>query len=566
MNSYVQDDWKVSNKLTLNLGVRWEYDGMLSDKYGNLTTTWLSKLVPNTQVPTAPVGSPANYAGWIVPNNFVSHYGQPPGGVFVSPNSVPLAKHPPYSNFGPRVGFAYQLNSKLVLRGGAGIFYDRVGANQFVHSVEQGNPYAITVDYVGSNPYTLANPFPALPALGTFSQRYANLSPACQVGVADTTAACNSYLNVPFVNELEHTPTVRQYNFNIQYQFAPTWVLEVGYVGSSGINLTDYNHNYNTAHLASPSNPINGITTNSVENVQFRVPYLGYQAVGLQGTAYDLISNYNSLQATLRKQFSHGLTLQAAYTYSKSLTNSNQESANSNDANNTAQQYGPSWFNRPNRFIINYSYDLPFGKHTGALDKLLGGWNLAGVTTIQSGDSFSIMDSSGGTIYGTSSTTTSGGFSRAQFCGGTTFSNMYSSGGTEARLGGPSGGPGWFAASAFCPPPVIGDGTDFGNTGAGIALGPGQFNFDVTLQKTTKITERSTLLFRAEFFNLFNHPQFMDPNTAYAVPANFALAGRERGSGRLRQNHRNFRQPPSDPARAEIHLLALTTHSTVVSV
>ncbi len=194
-------------------------------------------------------------------------------------------------------------------------------------------------------------------------------------------------------------------------------------------------------------------------------------------------------------------------------------------------QYGPSWFNRPNRFIINYSYDLPFGKHTGLLEGFLGGWNLSGVTTIQSGDSFTVMDSSGGTIYGTSSTTTSGGFSRAQFCPGTTFSNMYSSGGIEARLGGPSGGPGWFAASAFCPPPAIGDGTDFGNTGAGIAIGPGQFNFDVTLQKTTKITEKTTLLFRAEFFNLFNHPQFMDPNTAYAVPANFALPDVNAGPG-----------------------------------
>jgi hypothetical protein len=530
-NSYFQDDWKVSNKLTLNLGVRWEYDGMLSDKYGNLSTTWLSKLVPNSQVPTTPDGSPAAFGGWVVPNNFVSHYGQPPAGVFVSPNSVPLAKHPPFSNFGPRIGFAYQLTSKLVLRGGAGIFYDRVGANQFVHSVEQGNPYAVTVDYVGPNPYTLANPFPVLPALGTFGQRYANITPACMIGPADTTAACNSYLNVPFINEVEHTPTIRQYNFNIQYQFFPSWILELGYVGSSGINLTDYNHNYNTAQLATASHPVNGLTSNSIENLEFRVPYVGYQAVGLQGTAYDLISNYNSLQATVRKQFSHGFLMQTAYTFSKSLTNVNQLSANSNNANNTAQQYGPSWFNRPSRFIVNYSWDLPFGKHTGALDRILGGWNLSGVTTIQSGDMFTVIDSSTGTIYGTSSTGLGGGISRAQLNPGITYSSMMSSGGVEARLGGPSGGPGWFASNAFCSPGspagcpalAIGDGFDFGNTGSGIARGPGQFNFDATLQKTTKITEKSTLIFRAEFFNLFNHPQFEDPNTTFTQPGTPAL-------------------------------------------
>ncbi len=518
-NSYVQDDWKISSKLTLNLGVRWEYDGMLSDKYGNLSTTWLSKLVPNNQVPTTPNGSPQAFGGWVVPNNFVSHYGQPPAGVFVSPNSVPLSAHPPYSNFAPRIGFAYQMNSKLVLRGGAGLFYDRVAGNQFVHSVEQGNPYAVTVDYVGSNPYTLANPFPALPALGTFGQRYANITPACQVGPADTTAACNSYLNVPFINEVEHTPLARQYNLELQYQFAPTWVLELGYVGSNAINLVDYNHNYNTAKLASPTNPINGLTTNSVENVQFRVPYVGYQAVGLQGTAYDLISNYNSLQVTVRKQFSHGFMMQGAYTYSKSLTNENQLTANMNDASNTAAQYGPSYFNRPSRFIMNYSWDLPFGKHTGALDKLLGGWSLSGVTTIQSGNLFTVIDSRNGTIYGTSSTTTSGGYASAYFCPGITQSNLYSTGGVESRLGGPSGGSGWFASNAFCVAPSVGDGTGWGNSGPGMAKGPGQFNFDATLQKITKITERQSIQFRAEFFNLFNHSQFNPPNTAlFASP------------------------------------------------
>ena len=515
-NSFVQDDWKISSKLTLNLGIRWEYDGMLSDKYGNLSTTWLTQLVPNSQVPTTPNGSPAAFAGWVVPNNFVSHYGQPPAGVLVSPRSTPLQQDVPRSNFAPRVGFAYQWNSKLVLRGGAGLFYDRVAGNQFVHGVEQGNPYAVTVDYVGANPYTLASPFPALPALGTFSQRYASVTPACQVGPADTTAACNSYLNVPFV-ETQHTPLGRQYNFQIQYQFAPNWILELGYVGASAINLVDYNHNYNTARLASPTNPVNGITTNTVENVQFRVPYIGYQAVGLQGTGYDLISNYNSLQATVRKQFSHGFTLQGAYTFSKSLTNENGLTANMNDASNTAAQYGPSYFNRPQRFILNYSWDLPFGKHTGVLDSLLGGWNLSGVTVIQAGQLFTVIDSANGTIYGTSSTTVDGGYASAYMCPGVTYNSMYSSGGIEARLGGSSGGPGWFAHKAFCTAPAIGDGTGWGDMGAGAAKGPGQFNFDTTLQKTTKITERTSLQFRAEFFNLFNHPQFNAPNAALFV-------------------------------------------------
>jgi hypothetical protein len=96
---------------------------------------------------------------------------------------------------------------------------------------------------------------------------------------------------------------------------------------------------------------------------------------------------------------------------------------------------------------------------------------------------------------------------------------MYSSGGIESRLGGPSGGPGWFASNAFCTAPAIGDGTGWGDMGAGAAKGPGQFNFDTTFQKITKITERQAIQFRAEFFNLFNHSQFNAPNTAlFASP------------------------------------------------
>ncbi|HEV3329664.1 MAG TPA: carboxypeptidase-like regulatory domain-containing protein [Bryobacteraceae bacterium] len=513
MNSFVQDDWKLSSKLTLNLGVRWEYDGTFSEKFGNLTNTWISQLAPNSQVPTAPLGLPANYAGWVTAGNYLQHYPQPPNGVLVNTSGTgALQKRPPLGDFGPRLGFAYQAASKLVIRGGVGLFYDRIGADRFVHAVEQGNPYATTLDYTGSAaaPFTIQNPFPNLP-LGQFVQRWAN--PA---------TLTTSELSVPFIAQVSHVPLVRQYNLNFQYEFVPSWVLEVGYVGSSGINLLDYNHNVNTAGIASASNPINGLTTTTLQNVAFRVPYVGYAPAGLQATAYDGSSNYNSLQITVRKQLSHGLTLQGSYTWSKSMSDVLVDSANSNNAGNLAQQYGPTYYNRPQRFIINYSWLIPTSQLKGVANAVLGGWTVSGVTTIQDGVPFTFLDTGAGSAYGTNGNQTTAGFARAQICPGMTYANIATPGGIESRLGGYSGGPGYFNASAFCPAPAImPDGvtvttqaacptcaTLFGNSGVGILPGPGQFNFDATLSKQFNFTERYHLQFRAEFFNLLNHPQF----------------------------------------------------------
>ena len=537
MNSFVQDDWKVSSKLTVNMGVRWEYDGTFSEKFGNLTNTWLTQLAPNSQVPTAPLGLPANYAGWVTAGNYLAHYPNPPAGVLVNTSGTgAIQEHPPLSNFAPRLGFAYQMNTKLVVRGGAGMFYDRIGADRFVHAVEQGNPYAATLDYSGSAAaqFTIQNPFPTNIPLGTFAQRYSNPSAACLAGTT-TGPACTSGLSVPFINQEIHTPLVRQYNLNVQYEFLPRWVFEAGYVGSSGINLLDYNHNVNTASIASASHPVNGITTTTAANAVFRVPYVGYNPTGLQATAFDGISNYNSLQVTVRKQLSHGVSFQGAYTWSKSMTDLLVDSANSNNAGDLAQQYGPSYFNHPQRFIINYSWDIPTGNHNGAAGKLLSGWNISGVTTVQNGTPITFADGGAGTAYGTQGTGTTSGFGRAQLCPGATAATIATPGGIESRLGGYSGGPGYFNPSAFCDAPAIlpngvtvfyptatqtaqaqctaanggnGCATLFGNSGMGLILGPGQFNFDTSILKSTKITERSTLQFRAEFYNLLNHPQF----------------------------------------------------------
>jgi hypothetical protein len=501
LSSFVQDDWKVNSHLTFNLGTRWEYDGSLSDKYANLTNLWLSRLQSVSTLPTGPTTGGAGFVGYVVPHNFTQHYGQPPDGVLVNSNNTGLRGRSPLNNFAPRIGVAWQPGNsgKLVIRGGAGLFYDRVSTIAMSSAYGNNPPYAANVTYGFPNSQTLADPFP-------------HTSLALQPRWANLATGQTSSLNVPFVGETQHTPLVRQYNLNAQYQFIPSLTLEVGYVGSSGINLEDFSHNYNTAQLASAAHPINGVTTNSLGNINLRVPYLGFAPTGLLGTGYDLISNYNSLQVTLRKQFSHGLTMQAAYTWSKSLTNSSENSANYNNASDLAQQYGPSYFNRPHRFIVNYTYDLPFGKQAGALGKLTSGWSLSGVTTIQNGQALTIEDSNAGTIYGTSTGYTDSGIARAQMCPGRTYANIATPGDIKQRLGGSSGGPGYLNAAAFCPAPAIGDGTGFGNSGMGIILGPGQFNWDFSVLKNTRLTENKSLQFRAEFFNIFNHTQFDNPN------------------------------------------------------
>ena len=360
LEGFVQDDFTVSPKLTVNMGLRWEYNGIFSDKYGNLTNTWPSLLASNSQVPTGPIGAPANYAGTVVAPNYLSHYSAPPNGVLVNSSGTgPLQDHPPYSNFAPRVGLAYRVTDKLVARAGFGFFYDRIPAGTYFMGVEQNFPYAGTLDYAPSaaGPYTLQNPFPVYTP-GTFPQRYYN--PA---------TGASSALTAEGVTPIIHTPLVREYNLNLQYEFAPRWVLEAAYVGSSGINLTDNGHNLNTAAIASASNPVNGVTTTTAANAAARVPYLGYSPTGMQITEFDGSANYNSLQVTVRKQMTHGLSLQGAYTWGKDLSHSIADKSNSNVASNLAQQYGPTYYNRPQRFILSYEWDIPSGQHTGAAEK-----------------------------------------------------------------------------------------------------------------------------------------------------------------------------------------------------
>jgi len=502
-SAFIQDDWKVSSSLTLNLGLRWEYNSMLNDTIGNMTSIWPSLLDTVPVPPTEPTTSGDGLIGYVVPKNTNPAYGTPPEGVYQVDNNNSIDGHPPYTNFGPRVGFAWQPTGKgnMVVRGGFGMFYDRVQAYYYVRAYQESPPYAVSLGYGPFNSYTLENPFPDLPT-GSYPSRWSSL--ACDPNGTNC-AGAGSGLNTLFLNPEVDTPVTYQYNISIQYEFLPKWVLDVGYVASHGRKLMNSYKNINLAQLASPENPINGQTANTNANIGLRVPHVGFLPTGLGGTYFDAESNYHSLQATLRKAFSNGLSFQASYTFSKNLTTLGAtDSSNSNDPLDQNQQYGPASWNRPHRFILNYQYDLPFGDHEGFTGKLLNGWAVSGITTVQSGLPLTFSDSSAGTIYGAS-----GG--RAQLCPNMTYDDIMTSGSVHDRLNG------YFNEAAFCAPPtggIYGDGNGWGNTGVGILYGPSQHNWDISIIKNTTIREGQSFQFRTEFYNAFNTPQFGNPDTA----------------------------------------------------
>ena len=248
-SAFFQDDWKVNSKLTVNLGVRWERFGQLADKYGNLTNQWASDLRSVPIPPSAPSFTDPNaFKGYVVPKNYDTRavdqggWGPIPAGVrqfdgmFASENRIPL------SNFAPRIGFAWQpaINGRLVVRGGAGIFYDRVGINRMVHAVQEGLPYADTT--------TLQPDIASLQS--PFQDRPLRLLPRW----FDFTTLTGSNFDKPYYDHVQ-TPLVRQYNLGIQYEFLRDYVLEIAYVGSSGINIGDYSHNVNLARLGQSFQP-----------------------------------------------------------------------------------------------------------------------------------------------------------------------------------------------------------------------------------------------------------------------------------------------------------------------
>ena len=243
----------------------------------------------------------------------------------------------------------------------------------------------------------------------------------------------------------------------------------------------------------------------------------------------------------MRHQFGHGLSMQASYTWDKDLSDiffSN--TANVNEALCMKCQYGRVGFDRPQRLVVNYSYDLPFGKGmSGFQGKLIDGWNVSGITIAQSGDPLTIIDSNAGAAFGSNSTQYVDGVTTGTYCPNFGPGNVKNPGGTKANL------ISYINPAAFCAAPIVpfgdpgnlapiqggpgapaSDGfgaaaTGFGDSRTGIVLGPGQFNWDLSVMKNTKITERVNMQFRTDFYNAFNHSQFADPGGTSFANAGF---------------------------------------------
>ena len=259
---YVQDDIRLTSRLTINAGLRWDYYPALWDNTGQMTN-----LVPSLiAAGGVPGNSPAT--GSFVGYEVGSNYQGPalPAGVYQNSNKTVVGAQPK-TNFAPRLGFAWQpINGydKFVLRGGGGFFYDRMPGSTYIWATQQNIPYAYTIPYLSSS--SLATPYDQTP-LGWNASRW-----------VDFNSMSSSNLATPMLAQNLTTPLVYTWNLNWQWEFAPNWVLEAGYVGTRGIHGLNFNVDYiNYAPFGISEQPDQWSHRKYVGNAALRVPYLGVE-------------------------------------------------------------------------------------------------------------------------------------------------------------------------------------------------------------------------------------------------------------------------------------------------
>jgi len=495
-NLFAQDNIKITPKFTLNLGFRYERLGDLSDNLGRN-----SSFDPGFADHTG-AGS---QAGYVVASNFK---GDLPPGVVRAPNEA-ATRGLGQNTWGPRVGFSWQLpgNDRVVLRGGYGIYYSRTTGQPIFQ--ELTSPPFGQVRFTNGVAIPFATPFPTTPVVLPSFPSYSLTNCAT---VLDS--GCLSFANV---STYVKPPATQQFNLNTQISLTPSIALEVGYQGARGTRLFEL-RSFNQALSASPTHPVNGATDNEFFNVMQRALVPGISTSALQVTSTGA-SWYNGMAVSLNKRFSKGLQFLASYTWSSLLATTQNFVSGSLDGGNVVgdlynprQHYGWDQFVRPQRFVLSWVYQLPeINGHGAFVRKSLGGWSVAGVTTIQSGQRLTVTATNLQNVFGILT-------DRAPVSSSGCGNHFVPSGSVQSKLNS------YINKDCFdlANYPVIGAdgiGTDFGNSPIGEVIGPNQNNWDLSLAKNTSLTERVQLQFRTDFFNAFNHPQFANPNLDLGLSA-----------------------------------------------
>ena len=465
---YAQDDWKITSKLTLNLGVRYEF--AIPPRERN--NQW-ANFDPATQQ-------------FVLAKN----------GDFYSEALI----HPDMNDFAPRVGFAYSVTPKTVIRSAYGIFYN--------HSNRQGRE-----GLLGFNPPFIILGDLNITGSGNLLASQANfqLQNGVPAGIVDINKVNLTTVARKAQDPFQRSPYVQQWNFSVQQEVAKDLVLDVAYVGNKGTKLPAFS---NLNQVGFTFNPTTGAPVTTTRPLS---------TLGLNGDIQverDMAnSNFNSLQARLEKRFSGGLSLLSSYTWGKALTNAPDHLSTSGVGNGVdvgiykepqnpydrRHEYGPAEFDVQQRFVTSAVWQLPYGhgRKFGAntskgVDYILGGWEFSPILTAQTGLALTINQPELLSLGGERR-------SRPNRIGNGTLPDSQR---TVDR---------YFDTSAFVAlqtdPTKVGfvPNQAFGNSGIGILRGPGLVDFDFNLNKTFAITERAAAQLRAEFFNSLNHPNFGVP-------------------------------------------------------
>jgi Carboxypeptidase regulatory-like domain len=476
-NVYAMDDWRVSNRLTLNLGIRWEGIPHAYDSEGTA-----SNFYPNLYDPAqAPTFLPSGALDTSGPG-FTTVSGIPLSSVRFYMNGVGLAgrngipaglvdNH--WDTFAPRIGFAYDLtgSQKTILRAGAGIFYERIGGNEEYNMGQNNVPFAYQ-----SNP----------------TQVYLD-NPATNYTTGQTASVPYFPASITTVAQQYKIPTSAQWSLGIQHQLHENAVLSVTYVGNSNYHQSE-GRNINSLTQDDPHRlGVCGSTcgyTGAQLNPNLYRPYQGWGAIAPMELSAN--SNYESLQITMRATAWKNLTFDSTYTWSHAFDIIDGEIfSNVGNPFNARWDYGPAGFDRRQISVTSFIYKFPLFRDSGsqAIKTLLGGWELSGIALFESGTPVSI--GAGPDNLGLGGTTTN----RANVVAPITYS--------KTRLQ-------WFSTSSFAKPGPL----QWGTAARNDVVSPGRNNWNMALFKAFQFKENARFEFRAETFNTFNHTQFNSLQTS----------------------------------------------------